>query len=278
MLIKNTTIKKSSLIVQLNQGFSLQDLLNFWHVSKAKQKKITIKEEKKAITIIVRRQENHYSYTSTIDIIYQDDTCLVVNKPAFLLVHDDGSHQDNLQDRVNGYLSSIQHPYLAQACHRLDFETSGLVLFCIHPLFQAWFDAQLASHTITKEYYCLVTRKLDFKAKMIEAPIGSDRHSNQKMRLSKTGKPSKTKIEVLKTDKNTSLVKASLYSGRKHQIRVHMASLDAPLYNDALYGKIQDKDGLLLQHFHMSFQEPLKQQTIDLCLELDPRIKKHISL
>ena len=92
-----------------------------------------------------------------VDILYENTFLIVAFKPPFLLVHDDGNNQDTLQARVNGYLQLNQNKYPAQAIHRIDYETSGLVLFCKHPFFQAYCDKNMEEHHI-KRIYCLSTR------------------------------------------------------------------------------------------------------------------------
>lgn len=203
-------------------------------------------------------------------IIYEDETCLVAYKPANLLVHSDGSDQPTLEERVNGYLFDQGFPFRAKACHRLDVETCGLVLFCKIPFLQNFFDEQFRSQEIIKEYYLLAHQELSWKKKTIDRPISRNRHDAKKMIVHPNGKEAKTFFEVIESKNGYTLLKARLIHGRKHQIRVHSTYGRFPIVNDPLYNTEKKNGPMLLECFHLGFTSAQEQKKIDLKVDPDP--------
>lgn len=208
-------------------------------------------------------------------IVYEDEAALVAYKPAYLLIHSDGSNQISLQDQVNSYLALQSFPFKAQAVHRLDYETCGLVLFCKVPFLQNYFDAQFRDHTILKEYYCIIDSSVDWKSKEIKANIGKDRHQANKMILYPKGKEAKTTFYKIKEKKGRTLLKAVLEHGRKHQIRLHTTALHTSILNDSLYGHKTDGP-LCLECFHLVFDTCPAKEKIDIQVDLDPNLAKFL--
>ncbi|MBQ0066182.1 MAG: RluA family pseudouridine synthase [Firmicutes bacterium] len=243
-----------------------------YSISKNKQKTYPIIEQSILFPI---EEWKPKAVSKPLEIVYEDETLLVVNKPAFILVHSDGNDTENLQDYVNAYLFDQGWPHKAQAIHRLDYETSGLLLFCKNPFFQAYYDALFASSHPEKEYYALVKKNFPFKEKEIKSAIGRDRHDARKMRISPSGKEATSYITRIQLGKDSSLLNVKITTGRKHQIRVHLASLGFPILNDSLYGMQMDSSGLLLQHHKISFFLP-DDTRLNLEIPLDIRIQKHM--
>ncbi|MGM9912331.1 RluA family pseudouridine synthase [Floccifex sp.] len=209
-----------------------------------------------------------------VSILYEDECLIAAYKPPFLLVHDDGNHQDNLQNRVNCYLYNEGHPHSCQAIHRIDTECSGIVLFSKLPFFQGMFDSLIAQHECIKEYYALVQGRIPWNIKTIDMPIGRNRHNAKAMIISKNGKKSISHVKVLKRQNNTTLCKVNIETGRKHQIRVHLSSSGFPIINDPIYGTIIDHRGMLLENYHMAFNHPLYNQLVNIEIPLDDRFNK----
>lgn len=207
-----------------------------------------------------------------VTILYEDCFVILAFKPPFLLVHDDGHTQDTLQARIDAHLMMQGAIYPCQAIHRIDYEASGLLLFSKHPFFQPYFDFQMQQHQIKKEYQCIVEGKFPSSIHEICKPIGKDRHQAKKMRISKNGKPSKTIITAVESNKNASKLTIEITTGRKHQIRVHLASLGYPIYNDPLYGVRKDQKGLLLQSHKLSFKLPFQKQSLQIECPDEPRM------
>lgn len=194
---------------------------------------------------------------------YEDDLCLVVNKPPQMLVHPDGVHQqDTLHNCVQAYYDThhIQAPI--RAIHRLDYETSGLVFYNKLPFFQGYFDDQLKQKKIDRIYLAWVTGLINAPLR-IAKPIGRDRHDAKKMRVSPTGKPAYTEVIPLIHKGNATLVKCVLKTGRTHQIRVHLADAHHPLLSDPLYGKRDPgMERCALHAWQLRFIHPLSEEKI----------------
>lgn len=263
---------------QVMKPIRLDELRNHFFCSKKHWNRCTdfsipTLEPKKNYTISFKMQAKSCEYSNhPVSVVYEDSFCIVAFKPAFLLVHDDGHHTDTLQGRINAYLDSQKWPYNAQAIHRIDTEASGLVLFCKFPFFQPFFDHQMGTHLIQKEYLCIVKGILSSKHGILQNPIAKDRHDAKKMRISKTGKPCSTLYTVLEEKSNTSLIQVQIQTGRRHQIRVHMKNLGHPIYNDPLYGKIEDSRGMLLQSNQLRFHVPFQKDPVTLISPKDPRM------
>ena len=183
----------------------------------------------------------------TIDIIYEDAFFCAVYKPIGLLVYDDSNKKDNLTSRVNAHYQKHDHPFSVLPAHRIDVDTSGIVLFGKNPLSISFLSNLFESKDIEKTYLAIV-EGLVVKDGFIKKRIALDRHSN-KMRISETGKDAYTSYKVLKKMGNETFLKIMIAGGRKHQIRVHLSSIGHPIKGDILYGS---KDERLYLHFYQT--------------------------
>ena len=206
-----------------------------------------------------------------IHIVYEDDFLLVVDKPAGMLVHPDSKDgKGTLANAVAYYYEGQGYAISVRPLHRLDMETSGLVVFSKSPLLQPHFDALLAEKKINREYYAFVDGYYRKGQKFsVELPIGRDRHDSKKRRVSESGKWAKTNFECLASSReaNCSLVCCSLESGRTHQIRVHLQAHKHPIIADSLYGtRFEFVNRMALQAYRLTINSPLYDE--DLVLEL----------
>ena len=170
-------------------------------------------------------------------VLYRDPFLMAVDKPAGILVHGDGTGARTLTDDVAALLAREGVPSAPQAVQRLDVDTTGVVLFSLALEFQPALDALVASHGMRKRYLAVVEGAFPAGVRRMDAPIGRDRHDARRMRVSAGGKPALTLVTVLARRGGRSLLLLELGTGRRHQIRVHLAHAGHPIVGDALYGR-----------------------------------------
>ena len=230
-----------------------------------------------------------------MDIIYQDSYILAVNKPAGIIIHSDGTSRageragmcaaETLTDLASVYLESngcMQQAQDVQALHRLDKDTTGIVLFSLDKETQPLFDELIRSRNVHKTYLAVVKGEFPEGEQDITLPIGRDRHDARRMRVSKTGKAALThvrRLEVQRRGQSTqSLMLAELGTGRKHQIRVHFSALGFPIVGDGLYGRTSStrtaaftQVPLMLHAYELSFVHPVTGESLVLKTEWPAR-------
>ncbi len=190
------------------------------------------------LTLCLDEDEKIKPFKSHLNIEYEDDNLLIINKGLGLAIHSDGAkYQDNTLSNMVAYYYQKKNLNLpVWYLHRLDFDTTGLIIFVKDPLSMSKLSDELASHKIKRDYLALVSGNYQAD-EVINKPIGRDRHINGKYRVSPTGKDAITSVKVLKYFKRYTLVRLALQTGRTHQIRVHMAYKGHPLLGDILYGE-----------------------------------------
>lgn len=178
-----------------------------------------------------------------VEIVYQDEHLLVVNKPKGMVVHPaagnySGTLVNALLYHCKGQLSSINGVIRPGIVHRIDKNTSGLLIVAKTDKAHVGLAEQIKAHTFTREYHAVVCGKLKEPAGIIEAPIGRHPVDRKKMCVTeKNSKEAKTEYTVLEEFNNYSYVKLKLFTGRTHQIRVHMSYIGHPVFGDDVYGK-----------------------------------------
>ena len=197
-----------------------------------------------------------------LTIVYEDNDLLVINKPKGLTVHPSGTSDD--VTLVHGLLYQVKDLGVFDdtirpgIVHRLDKDTSGLMLVAKNKPALLKLQADLKERLIKREYYALVEGRIDPEKGMIEAPIGRHPTKRQSMSVIAGGKAAVTHFEVVKRYLEMTLVKCQLETGRTHQIRVHFHHIGHPVYNDPKYsGKKGEKDGQFLHAFRLSFLHPV---------------------
>lgn len=198
-------------------------------------------------------------------VLYRDPWLMAVDKPAGIIVHGDGTGAPTLTDAVRAHLvasGEASASAAAQALQRLDRDTTGIVLFSLDKEAQPAFDRMIAERSVQKRYLAIVHGRFP-AAKTMCQPLGRDRHDSRRMRVSRTGKPAHTdakRIAYAKADARAperSLLAIDLHTGRKHQIRVHLAHAKFPLLGDPLYGGPSCSGGLMLHASELSFTHPI---------------------
>lgn len=207
-----------------------------------------------------------------LDIVYEDDHFLIINKPAGYASIPSVNHKDTIANFIKDYYVKQAYPNLqVHIVTRLDRDTSGLMLLAKHGYAHARMDKQLQSKTIEKRYLALVcgSGHLDVKGDII-APIARDVDSIITRRVHKTGKYAHTSYNILASYGDIHLVDIRLHTGRTHQIRVHFSHIGFPLLGDDLYGGLMDK-GISRQALHchsLSFWDPFKEKQVNYALGL----------
>ncbi len=198
-----------------------------------------------------------------IEIVYQDDDLLVVNKPKGMVVHPaagnyEGTLVNALLYHCKGQLSSINGVIRPGIVHRIDKNTSGLLIVAKTDKAHIGLAEQIKAHTFTREYQAVICGRLKEEHGIIEVPIGRHPVDRKKMCVTdKNSKPAKTEYTVLEEYNGYSLVKLKLFTGRTHQIRVHMSYIGHPVYGDDVYGKTSKRcEGQCLHAKKVGFIHP----------------------
>ena len=196
-----------------------------------------------------------------LDIVYEDDDVIVVNKPQGMVVHPAPGHPDHTLVNALLYhspLSTINGTFRPGIVHRIDKDTSGLLMVANNDLAHQSLAEQLRNKTNKREYLALVYGQIKEDEGTIDAPLGRNPQDRKKQAVVKGGRHAVTHFKVMKRYDNFTLVKCILETGRTHQIRVHMKYIGHPLVGDPLYGprKVIGKDGQFLHAALLGFKHP----------------------
>lgn len=203
-----------------------------------------------------------------LDIVYEDEDLMVINKPRGMVVHPaNGHHEGTLVNALLGYctdLSGINGVERPGIVHRIDKDTSGLLVVCKNDFAHNEIAKQLKDKTMHREYYALCKGVIKEDDGKIIAPIGRDPYDRLKMAVDvKNGKEAITFFHVEERFNQYTLVSVRLFTGRTHQIRVHMHYIGHPLEGDPLYGKKKNllfQNGQLLHAYRITFIHPRTQK------------------
>jgi len=218
-----------------------------------------------------------------LEIIFQDKDLLLINKPPGLTVHPAPGHPDHTL--VNGVLAlepemeDFDDPLRPGIVHRLDKDTSGLLLVAKNRQALANLSAQFKERTIRKYYLALVKGELRPAEGFIEAPLGRDPQNRQKIAVVSDGRHARTGYKVLRYIQGYSLLEVKLETGRTHQIRVHFAAIGHPVAGDAVYGQKESWVKRQFLHAHrLSFALPSNGQVVEFTSPLPPDLEEALKI
>lgn len=223
------------------------------------------------IVSIIESEEIDFVWDNKkLDILYEDAYLLIVNKPAYVLVHpDDKKKNGTLCNVVANYYKNRGYDLSVKYAHRLDMDTTGILIFCKDMLSMSCMNQMISKHIVKRYYLAFVSGRLKNRKGSIDLPIGEDRHHNSRRRVSKTGKRAITHYEVIREYKDYSLVKILLETGRTHQIRVHFSHIGHPLLGDELYnGDCRRIKRTALHSYRVEFRHPITNNEVILTKEL----------
>lgn len=215
-----------------------------------------------------------------LDIVYEDNCFLILNKPSGIAVHPSMLHYDNsLSNGVKYYFDKNNLHKKIRPVNRLDFDTSGLIIFAKNEYVQECLIRQMANNEFSKKYLAIVEGIFDSKSGTINLPIGRKEKSIIERCVCELGQPSITEYKVLQEHNNISLVECVLKTGRTHQIRVHMSAIGHPLVGDSLYGLTSNLiDRQALHSYEISFIHPITKERITLLSDIPSDMEKVLSL
>ena len=213
-----------------------------------------------------------------LDVVYEDDDVIVVNKPTGLVVHPAPGHPDGtlvnaLLHHCGDSLSGIGGEKRPGIVHRIDRDTSGLIIAAKNDAAHLALSAQLKDHSLSRTYECLVTGNMKQDSGTVDAPIGRSSVDRKKMAVVPTGRRAVTHWEVVARYPGVTHLRCRLETGRTHQIRVHMAYIGHPILGDTVYGAKKPVPGLTGQCLHatgLRFVHPRTGEPVELHCPLPP--------
>ena len=217
-----------------------------------------------------------------LDVVYEDSDVIVVNKPSGMVVHPAPGHADGTLVNALLYhcgesLSGIGGALRPGIVHRIDRDTSGLIIAAKNDAAHQSLTAQLSDHTLGRTYECIVTGNLREDAGIVDAPIARHPTDRKKMAVIQGGRNAVTHWEVIARYPGYTHVRCRLETGRTHQIRVHMAYIGHPILGDTVYGNKKEVPGLTGQCLHavgLQFIHPRTGEPVRLSCELPEEFTK----
>ncbi|MBR2891615.1 MAG: RluA family pseudouridine synthase [Bacilli bacterium] len=265
------------LITETYEGYSLKEFLMCFHLSMSKINRIINegkfllngkidknsclkKDDELLIYKSVFNENSVLPIFQNIDILYEDEYILVVDKPRNIIIHSD-QDEVTLDRIVAGYLKTCGQDSIPRHTYRLDKDTIGCMVYAKDPLTLSYLSKQVETKELKKVYTAIIDGIINDRSGTISSPISKNRHVNGKMVISKNGKPAITNYEVKKINKGRTLVDLFLETGRTHQIRVHMAHHLFPVVGDIIYGNKKGEE-LQLQASQVTFIHPMNKKRL----------------
>ncbi len=217
-----------------------------------------------------------------LNIVWEDENMLVVNKPSGMLTHPaglelSGTLVNALMFKYGENLSDINGEFRRGIVHRLDRNTSGLLMIAKNNETHNYLAEKIKNKEIEKKYLAIVRGVINEDEITINKPLGRNPNQPHKMAVVEGGKKSLSIVKVLKRFKDASLIEVTLITGRTHQIRVHLSSIGHPVYNDTLYGfgkmKIKTEEQVL-ESYKLTFPRAFSGEKVSLEIPMDEKLTK----
>lgn len=213
-----------------------------------------------------------------LDVVYEDEDVIVINKPSGMVVHPAPGHPDGtmvnaLLHHCGESLSGIGGALRPGIVHRIDRDTSGLIIAAKNDMAHQGLSAQLSDHTLARTYECIVVGSMKTDKGTVDAPIARDARDRKRMAVVSGGRNAVTHWEVIARYPGFTHLRCRLETGRTHQIRVHMAHLGHPILGDTVYGAKKAVAGLQGQCLHaagLRFLHPRTGEAVELTCPLPP--------
>lgn len=257
-VLVNTQIKKPSYVLKEGDNVEFENLIE--------EKSLNIEPE-----------------DIPLEVVWEDENMAVVNKPSGMLTHPtpletSGTLVNALLYKygVDG-LSDLNGEFRRGIVHRLDRNTSGLLMIAKNNKSHEYLANLIKNHDMTKKYHAVLKGDYPLDEDVINEPIGRHKTQPHKMTVTPDGKPSTTILKVLERFKEATYVELTLVTGRTHQIRVHTSFRHYPVFNDTLYGAGQGKiktQEQVLQSFYLKFAKPFSAEIIELEIPPDEELSK----
>ena len=216
-----------------------------------------------------------------LDIVYEDDDLLVINKPSGMVVHPAPGHYTGtlvnaLLYRYGNLTGDSIRPGIV---HRLDKDTSGLMMVAKNEEMLEKLSTMIGEKEVERKYLAIVDGVIKNDSGEIDAPIGRDPHNRQKMAVTDIhGRESITHFKVLERFSNHTFIECKLDTGRTHQIRVHMAYIGYPVCNDPLYGKGKaDEFGQMLHSYYIRFNHPRTGKKLEFTVDVPLKFQEKLN-
>ena len=228
-------------------------------------------------------QETIESEEMPLDIVYEDDDVIIINKPSGMVVHPGaGNFSGTLVNGLMHYtkdLSDVNGDIRPGIVHRIDKDTTGIMIVAKNNKAHEILSDALSRHEIKRDYIALLRGEFPSDTATVDAPIGRDPSNRKKMAVtSRNSKEAITHLRVIKRYKGYTLVRCSLETGRTHQIRVHMAYTGYPIVNDPLYGiGPSDSYGQFLHSTSIDFIHPMTKEHMHFEVDLPEHFKDYLN-